>query len=581
MSGTATTAPFDPLDMRNYSLEKFKDIKAGVWMNRFKLIGVPLAIFFFLFFHMQWCGPITAFEERESILAKAKAEEEYKAPKPAPAAKPSDAAAKAPDATVKPAEGAAKPAEAKPAPAPKPAKKLLPLSYCYTALGIFVASLILWLSEAIPNYLTSMIVICAAILTGVMKMRPAFAMMGEPVMILNIASFIMASGLVVTGLAKRLCLYLVLRMGHKLSLVFWAFIILNLILGAFISATSAKTALLLPLFMVISAIYGATGGENRNGVGRNMVLLNLLANNVSASAFITGSAANLWAANALENAGAKVYYGDWFIALFPLAVIQCGIAWWTGTRLIFPIKKEDAIPKIAGGLERLRKEFEALGKISTAEIRAAIIFLIVLALWATDMVHGIRAEVVAVMGACAALMPAFSKLPRIGVMKWNDADIPWHMLMFSFGAYVLGGLMDETDIVGLFVHRAFDNWNIHPDSGGKLLVFAVMSAVFGITTLVSESKTARTIIMFPIIISIARQFNWDIIGFALPMGFMINQVYVLYFNSKPANISYLTDQYSTWESFKYGMTQLIIIWVLLIPWTHYVMPLMGFKSQLW
>ena len=40
-----------------------------------------------------------------------------------------------------------------------------------------------------------------------MPMRDAFAYLGEPVMILNIASFIMASALVVTGLAKRISLY--------------------------------------------------------------------------------------------------------------------------------------------------------------------------------------------------------------------------------------------------------------------------------------------------------------------------------------------------------------------------------------
>jgi di/tricarboxylate transporter len=142
-------------------------------------------------------------------------------------------------------------------------------------------------------------------------------------------------------------------------------------------------------------------------------------------------------------------------------------------------------------------------------------------------------------------------------------------------------MVDQTDIVGLYIHSLFDKWQIDPAGGGKLLVFAVLSAVFAITTLVSESKTARTIIMFPIIISIAKKFGWDVVGFCLPMAFLINQVYVLYFNSKPANISYLLDHYSTGESFKYGMTQMVIIWVLLIFWTQYVMPLMGFNSALW
>lgn len=65
-------------------------------------------------------------------------------------------------------------------------------------------------------------------------------------------------------------------------------------------------------------------------------------------------------------------------------------------------------------------------------------------------------------------------------------------------------MVDQTDIVGLYIHSLFDKWQIDPSGGGKLLVFAVLSGVFAITTLVSESKTARTIIMFPIIISIAK-----------------------------------------------------------------------------
>ena len=516
------TLAFDPLDMRNYSLEKLPEMKSGKLGDIIKIIGVPLAVFLFLYFELRWCGRIEAFELQKKV----------------------------------------------------------PPGACYSALGIFFSSLVLWLTESIPNYLTSFLIILAAILTGAMKMRPAFAFMGEPVMILNIASFILASSLVATGIAKRLSLMIVLRLFKRIDMIFWAFILLNLFLGAFISATSAKTALLLPLFMVISAIFGATGGEYRNAVGKNLVLQNLLANNVSASGFMTGSAANLLAAQLLQNAGVKLFYSDWFLALFPLSVIQCAIAWWVGTRVNFPVTREDATPKLEGGEERLRAELQKLGSISLDELKAGAVFLAVLLLWATDRYHGVRAEVVALGGATLVLMPSFCGLPRIGVMKWNQADIPWHMLMFSWGAYVLGGLCEHTDIVGIGVHKLFDAWNITAATP-KLVVFMALSGLFGITTLISESKTARTIVMFPILIATAKAFNWDMLGFCLPMGFMINQVYVLYFNSKPANISYLTNQYSSWESFKFGMTQLTVIWLLLVPWTQYVLPLMGFDSKLW
>jgi anion transporter len=513
---------FDPLDMRNYSLEKFKDIKPGRIMQTVKVYGFPIAVALFFFFHLRWCGRIELFEGQK-----------------------------------------------------------MP-QLCYSALGIFVASLILWITETIPNYLTSFIVIVVAVATASMKMRDAFAMLGEPVMVLNIASFILASALVVTGLAKRVSLWLVLRMRGDINLLLWSFILLNLLFGAFISATSAKTALVLPLFMVISAIYGATGGEARNNVGRNMVLQNLLANNVSASAFMTGSAANLVAVSLMEKAGAPISYDKWLMALFPLALLQCVIAWWTGTRLIFPISATESKPVLDGGFDRLEAEYKSLGPVGIDEIKAAVVFLTVLVLWATGDLTGMKAEVVALGAAAVVFMPSVMKLPRLGVMKWNDADIPWHMLMFSWGAYVLGGVVEKSDIVGLWIHGMLDAWQIDGNAPGmKLIVFAVLCGLFGITTLISESKTARTIIMFPIMIAVAKKFGWDVVGFCLPMAFMINQVYVLYFNSKPANISYLTDHYSNGESFKFGFAQLVLAWLLVILWAQFVMPVMGFNSRLW
>ena len=522
-AGAGAAPPFDPLDMRNYGLEKLHDIKAGPWTERAKRVGVPLSVGLFLFFHLQWCGPIEFFDQAQGVKD---------------------------------------------------------VSQLYTVTGLFFFSLVLWMTEAIPSYLTSFIVIVATVLLGILGMRPTFAYLGEPVMILNIASFILASALVVTGLAKRIALLLVIQWGNHLAGIFWAFIALNLLLGAFISATSAKTALLLPLFMVIAAMYGAVGGVARNNVGRNLVLQNLLANNVSASAFITGSAANLLAAQLLEKAGHKVMYAEWLMALLPLAIIQCALAWYTGTKLIFPITREDARPKLEGGMAHLKAELDKLGPLHARELRAAVVFLAVLALWATEGVHGIRAEVVAMCGAIMVLLPAFSGLRQFGVLSWNQADIPWHMLMFSWGAYVLGGIMEKTRIVELSVAELFAHMGVGPETP-KVAVFIALASLFAFTTLVSESKTARTIIMFPIMIATATQFGWDVVGFCLPMAFLINQVYVLYFNSKPANISYLTNMYSTGESFKFGMIQLVLVLLLLTAWTHYVMPLMGFDSRLW
>jgi len=120
----------------------------------------------------------------------------------------------------------------------------------YAMLAIFAAGITLWITQAIPNYLTSLIVIAALILTGVLPEKEALQQLGHPVMWLNILSFIMAGVLVKTRVAKRFALWLVVTFGKSITGVILSFVLINLVLSAFISATTAKAAILMPVFMV-------------------------------------------------------------------------------------------------------------------------------------------------------------------------------------------------------------------------------------------------------------------------------------------------------------------------------------------
>lgn len=77
---------------------------------------------------------------------------------------------------------------------------------------------------------------------------------------------------------------------------------------------------MMPLFMVISAVYGAPGTDTTNNFSRNLVLYNLVMINASCNAFMTGSGANLLAIALLAGAGCTIYYFDWLMAGLPLVI---------------------------------------------------------------------------------------------------------------------------------------------------------------------------------------------------------------------------------------------------------------------
>ncbi len=423
-------------------------------------------------------------------------------------------------------------------------------------LAIFLAAIILWLTAAIPNYQVSLILIISLVLTGVLPERVAYAQLGHPVMWLNIMSFVLASMLVTTGVAKRFALWFIIKFGKNAGTIFISFIAINTLLSAFISATTAKAAILLPIFMVIAAVYGADGGDKKTNFGRSIVLQNLLNINLGAGAFVTGSGANLLAAALISGAiEGNVYFADWMFAMFPTMVGMMFIGYFVAMKIFFPLEKKEQKPQIKGGMKRLKDEYNKLGKMDYQEIKTIVIFVLILALWSTDRIHGVSATAIAFVGAIVAL------LPRVGIVNWNDVDIPWHLMLFSAGAYTLGAGFNYTDLPSLSVNAFFDSLGIGNETEFWIL-YLLLTGVMCFSALVFQSKTMRTMIFIPIAIGVAQRFDFSVVSLALPTAFMIEYVWVLYFNSKPAALLYETDRYDLKDAFKFGITMMVIGYVL-------------------
>ena len=509
-----TKVAFDPLDMHNYRIEKLPKRKKGGVEKWLAIIGPFLALAAFILFAFVIDLPFLQNIDSSSLVSKE---------------------------------------------AIKAFEKLGPEGFTrinQMMLGIFLASIILWMTEAIPNYLTSLILIVGLVLTGVLSEKESYAQLGHPVMWLNIMSFVLASMLVATGVAKRFALWFILKFGKSAGSIFMSFIVINVVLSAFISATTAKAAILLPIFMVIAAIYGARGGESRNNFGRSIVLQNLLYINIGASGFLTGSGANLLAAALIGGAiGGSIFFTDWAMAMLPMMMGVMLIGYILAMKVFFPLSAEERTPQIEGGMARLKQEYEKLGKISWLEIKSIVIFVLILGFWSTDRLHGISPTAVAFVGAIIAL------LPRIGTIPWNAVDIPGHLMRFSAGAYTRGSGFSATDLPSISVNAFFDHLGIGENTHFWVL-YLMLTGVMVFSALIFQSKTMRAMIFIPIAIGVAQRFGFSVISLALPVAFMIEHVYVLPFNSKPAALLYETDQYSLTDTFKYGVTIMVIAWVL-------------------
>ena len=522
---------FDPLDMNNYKVEKLPKMeKSGFekWMAR---LGGPIAALVFILIY--WVIDIPLFDNLDFSSLSSKAQARLNV-----------------------------------------IGEAAFIRACYGMLAIFCASIVLWITEAVQSYLTSLMVILAIVLCGITTQKEAFAQLGHPVMWLNILSFVLASMLVKTRAAKRFALWFVLKFGKSAAGIFFSFLVINVVLSMFISATTVKATILLPIFMVVAAIFGASQGE-RNNFGRNLVLQNLFQVNIGASAFMTGSGANLLAVSLMMGAYSSLSFGytDWLAVGFPLAMILLILGWFIGVKVIFPIKPEERKPQIEGGMQRLQAELDAMGKMTVDEYKSIAIFVGVLLMWITGEWHGIDETTVAFIGAIVALMPG------IGVVKWNDVDIPWHLMLFSAGAYTLGSGLNATDLPSIMVNAGMDSLGINAETP-FIVIYLLFTGLMLFSGLLFQSKTMRALIFIPIAIGVEQQFNFPPLSLSFPVALLIEHVYVLPFNSKPAALLYTTNHYSWSDTFKFGITMMIIAWVMIVIWGETVLHWLGYTPGL-
>jgi len=207
----------------------------------------------------------------------------------------------------------------------------------------------------------------------------------------------------------------------------------------------------------------------------------------------------------------------------------------------------------------------------TEEYKAVAIFVCVLGMWATETLHGISPTSVAFIGAVVALIPKF------GVVKWNDVDIPWHLLLFSAGAYTLGAGLDASGLPGILVAEAFAAIGITAQTPFWVL-YLLLTGTMLFSALLFQSKTMQTLIFVPIAISVAQQFGYPVMSLAFPVAMLVGHVYVLPFNSKPAALLYTTNHYSWSDTFKFGITMMLISWIVIILWGETVLRWLGYTN---
>ena len=134
----------------------------------------------------------------------------------------------------------------------------------------------------------------------------------------------------------------------------------------------------------------------------------------------------------------EISFAQWLSIGLPISVILLGIAWVYLTKIAFPLHMKN----FPGGVKEINRLRDALGSISTNEVRVSIVFglmalLLITRQWLQHFIPQLDDTIIAMgAGILLCLLPA--SVPKQTLLTWEDAvKMPWGVLILFGGGMAL------------------------------------------------------------------------------------------------------------------------------------------------
>ena len=378
-------------------------------------------------------------------------------------------------------------------------------------IALFVFAALMWLTEAMPSWVTSMIVVTIMLFTvstssfnflrpngpdnldGLIPFKSIMACFANPTIMLFIGGFVLAIGLTKVKLDVALARVLLKPFGTRSEIVLLGFILVTAIFSAFVSNTATAAMMLAFLTPVLKSLPA-------DGKGRIALALAIpVGANLGGMITPIGTPPNMIALDYLSSQGMGISFVDWTIKMAPFVIILLVLAWLL-LRFLFPFKQKHIKIEIEGDIKWDRH---------TWSVVAAFVVTIFMWMFGTDL-WGIDTNVVAMLPIaifCAT-----------GILTRRDLEeINWSVLWMVAGGFALGVALNhggEASLSRLIV-TSVDFSQFSP-----LMVMILAGLIcFGFSNFISHS--AATSLLVPVLGVVAGGLGSSLDSFGGPQAMLV------------------------------------------------------------
>ena len=442
---------------------------------------------------------------------------------------------------------------------------------------------VLWMTQALPLPVTSLLPLILLPLAGVVPMKDAAKPYAHPVIFLFMGGFLLAQAVERWGLHRRIALYTVSAVGVRPSRLVGGFMLATAVLSMWIS-NAATVMLMLPIGLSILALLEqprqTTPGESGRPPAQTPLATALLlgiayAANIGGMATLVGTPPNIVLAGYLEEThGLQLGFARWMLMATPLVVVLLLLTWLLLTQVMF----RSRIQELPGGESFLQAEISKLGRMQRGEVTVLIVFSLTALGWIfrtplsqwewliarVPAVAQLNDTIIALCGAVALFVIPVDGRKGEFALDWQSARrLPWGILILFGGGLSLAAAVAGSGL-GDWIGRQVADLERVSTLG---LIFAVSVTVIFLTEVTSNTATATTFL--PILGGVAVGLGVDVYLLLIPATLAASCAFMLPVATPPNAIVFGSEQLAVRDMMKAGwwLNWIAAALIPLLTWT--------------
>ncbi|WP_353120669.1 SLC13 family permease [Nitratidesulfovibrio sp.] len=347
-------------------------------------------------------------------------------------------------------------------------------------VGLAVGAIGLWVTAAIPEYLTALLFFLLAILLRAAPSATVFSGFHSATFWLVFGGLCMGTAMQHTGLGARMARGLLARTGTGYAALVCGLVAVGVLLSFVMPSSMGRIALLMPLAVSLAGAAGhGTGSRQRTGI----VLAALFGALQPAFAILPANVPNMILAGSAENLfGHTLTYGRYLLLHFPVLGLLKAMVIAAVVLRLYPAPDRGAPPAtmpVADAAVPVTDAAPPTASASPAERRLMVVLAVAVGLWATDSLHHVSPAWISLGAAVLCLWPPLGLTGKQTISR----DMSMAPLLFVAGIMGLGAMVAASGAGHLLVRALLDALPLAPgDSARNFAVLTVYAMVTGLLT---------------------------------------------------------------------------------------------------